>query len=65
MTTRPLVLAMQLVIRYECSDSEMLDRLTTIIVDQYTDSVDLSAMGYLKNWHSFFRDKSTVRQHSL
>ena len=42
----------------------MLDRLTTI-VDQLTDSVDLSAMDHLKNWHPFSRDKSTVRQRSL
>ena len=38
MTARPLVLAMQVVIRDECLNSEMLDRLTTIIVDQFTDS---------------------------
>ena len=31
---------MQLVIRDECLNSEMLDRLTTIIVDPFRDSVD-------------------------
>ena len=56
---------MHLVIRDEYLDSEMLDRLTTMIEDQFTDSVDLSAMGHLKNRHPFSRDKSTVRQHSL
>ena len=52
-TARPLVLAMQLVIRDECLNSEMLDRVTTIInsrpvyiiVDQFTDFVNLSATG--------------------
>ena len=44
---------MQLVIRDECLNSEMLDRVTTIInsrpvyiiVDQFTDFVNLSATG--------------------
>ena len=48
MTARPLVLAVQLVIHDECLNSEMIDRLTTITVDQFTDSVDLPAMGHLK-----------------
>ena len=32
----------------------MLDRLTTIIVDHFTDSLDLHAMGHLKKLTSFF-----------
>ena len=45
---------MQLVIHDECLNSEMLDRLTTIIVDQFTDSLDLPAMGHLEKLTSFF-----------
>ena len=47
-------LAMQLVIHDDCLNSEMLDRLTTIIVDQFTDSLDLPAMGHLEKLTSFF-----------
>ena len=45
---------MQLVTRDECLNSEMLDRSTTIIVDQFTDSVNLSAMDHLKKMTSLF-----------
>ena len=61
---------MQLVIHNECLNSEMLDRLTTtIIVDQFTDSVDLPAMGHLKKLTSLFSRqeycKATLsREHS-
>ena len=48
------MLAIQLVIRDVCLNSEMLDRLTTIIVDQLTDYADLSAMSHLKNLTSIF-----------
>ena len=53
-TARPLVLAMQLVIRDECLNSEMHDRLTAITVDQFTDSVNLSTMGHLEKLTSLF-----------
>ena len=60
---------MQLVIRDECLNSEILDRLITIIVDQFTGSVDLSAMGHLENLASLFSRqeccKATLsREHS-
>ena len=68
-TARPLVLAMQLVIRDECLNSEMLDRLTTIIVNPFTDSADLSATGHLEKLTSLLSRqeycKATLsREHS-
>ena len=59
------MLAMQLVIRDECLNSEMLNRLTTIIVDQLTDRRFVCDGPFEKKWHPFSRDKSTARQHSL
>ena len=60
---------MQRVIRGECLNSEMLDSLTSIIVDHFTDSVDLSAMDNLKKMAPLFSRqeycKATLsREHS-
>ena len=49
------------VIRDECLNSEMLDRLTTVRIDQFIDSVDLFAMGHLKKMTSLFSRQEYCR----